>query len=148
MIPKSRITMRFSGFWLLFIFLLLRFVLKKQYQNCTVTAAFFFGEYISKFAILFLFCRAAADLIPTLFPTLFRHSVYGILRFCGGFYILIIAQKHCGYQEIILRRTSGRRQFRRRGLTCRFGRCFSPAARGLHRRPAPPLTIPLKLYAI
>ena len=141
--------MRFSGFWLLFVFLLLRIVLKKNSTKIVpATAASFFGEYISKFAILLLFCRAAADLIPTLFPTLFRHSVYGILRFCGGFYILIIAQEHCGYQEEILRRTSVRRQFRRRGLTCRFGRCFSPAARGLHRRPAPPLTILLKLYAI
>ncbi len=141
--------MRFSGFWLLFIFLLLRIVLKKTVPKLYRYGCFlFFGEYISKFAILLLFCRTAADSIPTLFPTLFRHSVYGILRFCGGFYILIIAQKHCGYQEKILRRTSVRRQFRRRGLTCRFGRCFSPAARGLHRRPAPPLTIPLKLYAI
>ena len=85
---------------------------KKQYQNSTGTAAFFFGEYISKFAILLLFCRAAADSIPTLFPILFRRSVYGILRFCGGFYILIIAQKHCGYQEEILRHTRVRRQFR------------------------------------
>ena len=44
---------------------------KNQYQNSTGTAAFFFGEYISKFAILLLFCRAAADSIPTLFPILF-----------------------------------------------------------------------------
>ena len=136
-IPKSRITMRFSGFCLLFVlnrqsffrlpnrtewcilifslhkFHLFRFVLKKSSTKIVpATAASFFGEYISKFAILLLFCRTAADSIPTLFPTLFRHSVYGILRFCGGFYILIIAQKQCGYQEEILRRTSVRRQFR------------------------------------
>ena len=42
MIPKSRITMRFSGFWLLFIFLLLRIVLKKQYQNSTGNGGFLF----------------------------------------------------------------------------------------------------------
>ena len=32
----------------------------------------------------------------------------------GFYFILIIAQEHCVYQEEILRRTSVRRQFRRR----------------------------------
>ena len=36
---------------------------------CQFVTEAFFGDYISKFEIL-LFCRAADDSIPTLFPTL------------------------------------------------------------------------------
>ena len=126
--PKNRIVMRFLGGCLLFVlnrqnlfrlpnrpercililslhkFHLFRFVLKKISTKTVPARRLSFSVSTSQnFQYFFFFVEPLPiqfrHYFRYFFRYFFRRSVYGILRFCGGFYILIIAQKHCGYQE-------------------------------------------------